>query len=519
MISMIEFSHLTLLSDCISTVSFDALGWSPPRVSHDIWTRLRDLRDILHARAQRCRPSAGPDEAANSDCRLSRQVCALNFTEDGAESSDDPSGHYRHRSIPQRCLSDTAETSYDYRDLIGDSSSALNSCRDLYLRHHLTQANPMDPERERLAEHYQDFIARVRKYRPPWESLADLSTFYHFAKGLQGLLHDQNLILPRDWRSSFMNDTDEQSLSEDGRRMAIYIAIDFDLPTLLATLFQDDWWTQVSLNHWAWTPLHLASNLGRYKTACYLLDRGVDVDAATTSGGTPLHLACVSGHLDLVALLICKGANINAKSSRSTTPLHLVLHQKCNDQTKPPLLDAIARHLLEAGADPGLPDKDGRNALHLAVESKDLDLIELLTPIPSQMISLGGKDGKGFTPLCRAIKNNDPQVATFLIKHGHKVDVPNIHGRAPLHHVCRMLDTPDTREVIECLVEHGAPLNQKDENLNTPLHEAAKKGKVHAARKLLEMGASTSSLNRNGLTPSNLAVMCDNFAVRDVLEA
>ncbi|EFN56249.1 hypothetical protein CHLNCDRAFT_22241, partial [Chlorella variabilis] len=57
---------------------------------------------------------------------------------------------------------------------------------------------------------------------------------------------------------------------------------------------------------------------------------------------TALILACAGGHGRIIKLLLRKGAAINAQDARGCTPLHIsVLNGH----------KAVARHLLEAGAD------------------------------------------------------------------------------------------------------------------------------------------------------------------------
>jgi ankyrin repeat protein len=87
------------------------------------------------------------------------------------------------------------------------------------------------------------------------------------------------------------------------------------------------------------TPLILASGAGTdvqrarsleeramaVQTARYLLDQGVDVNAAGQFGWTALHSASYQGLNDVVELLVSKGAKIDAMDGLGQTPLSISL--------------------------------------------------------------------------------------------------------------------------------------------------------------------------------------------------
>ena len=58
--------------------------------------------------------------------------------------------------------------------------------------------------------------------------------------------------------------------------------------------------------------VHAAHN-GRDESVAWLLDRGVDVDAAPYLGLTGLHLAVLSGYLHMVELLVERGADLTLR--------------------------------------------------------------------------------------------------------------------------------------------------------------------------------------------------------------
>ncbi len=72
----------------------------------------------------------------------------------------------------------------------------------------------------------------------------------------------------------------------------------------------------------AYTPLILASQVGKPTMIDLLLKSGADAKAATTNGTTPLMLAATAGSAEAVKLLLDKGADPNAKeNARGETAL------------------------------------------------------------------------------------------------------------------------------------------------------------------------------------------------------
>jgi uncharacterized protein len=74
-----------------------------------------------------------------------------------------------------------------------------------------------------------------------------------------------------------------------------------------------------------------------------LIDAGIPIDMADTSGNTLLMLAAYNGHPDTVRALIDRGADVNRLNDRGQSPLAGVVFKG---------EDEVVRVLLDAGADP-----------------------------------------------------------------------------------------------------------------------------------------------------------------------
>jgi hypothetical protein len=106
-------------------------------------------------------------------------------------------------------------------------------------------------------------------------------------------------------------------------------------------------------------PLVAALSKSHFSVAELLLEHGGNVDVRGTGGRSPLHalLNCREDDPDNrgVRFLLERCANVNALDLAHNTPLYLVV---CQDSF------AMARILLENGADPNLRNKDGQTPLH-----------------------------------------------------------------------------------------------------------------------------------------------------------
>jgi ankyrin repeat protein len=103
------------------------------------------------------------------------------------------------------------------------------------------------------------------------------------------------------------------------------------------------------------TPLHAACKWGFDNVIRLLLDRGADPTARDADGRTPL-FTVVLGGTPLVELLLERGADVMVRDNAGRTVLHAA------SQNWP--REAVVRFLLSRGADATARDGDGRTPLH-----------------------------------------------------------------------------------------------------------------------------------------------------------
>jgi hypothetical protein len=118
------------------------------------------------------------------------------------------------------------------------------------------------------------------------------------------------------------------------------------------------------------TALHIAAAAYQAQIAERLIESGADVRARNRLGYNPLHAAAVGGpgsqtwnpaqQAATIRVLVAAGADPNSTDKREVTPLHIAVRTRC----------ALAvQTLLECGADPARRNKNGSDAMILAVNT------------------------------------------------------------------------------------------------------------------------------------------------------
>jgi cytohesin len=244
-----------------------------------------------------------------------------------------------------------------------------------------------------------------------------------------------------------------------------------------------------------------------------LLENGADPNAKNVYGTTPLHQALLYDHFDAAKILIEKGAKVNIENNYGYTPLHYAASQGTL---------WIISLLLEKGADPNARSIGGVTPLHDAARSGNREAIELLFNYGADP---NPRDKSGWTPLHYAACSRNSIVAHLLTGHGADVNAKeNTHSWTPLHVAMLPVDPPRGNESINfytyisnyrddlaatsfamVLISHGADLNARDKDGNTPLHLAIAIGYFYVSWLLLNFGADPTIRNNEGKLPIEYA--------------
>ncbi|KAI0147050.1 ankyrin repeat-containing domain protein [Xylariaceae sp. FL1272] len=126
----------------------------------------------------------------------------------------------------------------------------------------------------------------------------------------------------------------------------------------------------------------------------YLLDKGnAATDLASTYWRSAFQVACLTCPISTISMLIERSPpNVNAADFARRTPLHMALYRT----------PAHVQLLLNLGANLDAVDAVGRNALHFAVLSGNLDVIRLV--LEKRPGFVDKEDFHGWTPLLWALR-------------------------------------------------------------------------------------------------------------------
>ncbi len=257
-----------------------------------------------------------------------------------------------------------------------------------------------------------------------------------------------------------------------------------------------------------WTALMYAVRQNAHDAAHALIDAGADLDVQDEEGSTALVLAIINTHFDLAAQLIAKGADPNISDETGMAALYAAvdMHTLAPMLARPNLtlkdtLDPtdMVRLLLANGADP--------NA-------------QLKTPILGRHHGAGDTSlGEGATPLMRAARSSDVMLMRALLDAGADASLTQkdftnalmlaaAGGRRALAYDIRPFQVSDEVEVeaVTLLLEQGVDPNVFNRNGMTAMHFAAQRGADQIIRVLAARGARLALVNRQGLTPIDLAL-------------
>ena len=127
-----------------------------------------------------------------------------------------------------------------------------------------------------------------------------------------------------------------------------------------------------------------ATEAGDIESIKQHLAAAADVNATDEVGWTPLHHAIVfneKNQMKIVELLIDKGADVNARDINGVTPLHSIFTEKLKQRepgTRTGHIVSIAKLLINAGANVNAVANNGATPLDEALESRHIDLKDLL---------------------------------------------------------------------------------------------------------------------------------------------
>ena len=245
------------------------------------------------------------------------------------------------------------------------------------------------------------------------------------------------------------------------------------------------------------TLLHYAAKDNRLEVIEYLVSSGCDINAVDDEEQTPLHKSAMFGNAEAVELLVGKGANVNQIDNNGNTPLHVVIMGGGDF--------GIAKVLIEK-ANLGIQNNDDQNVLHVAVQYHKVDIINLIINHKQAPALITASVKDGLTPIHVAVSLGHFDTTEKLLKRPQITMFGNTNlGKNIIHLAAAtgnivllslLLDSYNTLHLI----------NEADNKLCTPLHDAANRGQLKHVELLLDRGAMIKS-TVDGFSPLHYACL------------
>jgi uncharacterized protein len=251
------------------------------------------------------------------------------------------------------------------------------------------------------------------------------------------------------------------------------------------------------------TALLFAARQNDLKSASLLIAAGADVKESAQDGTSPILVAILNGHYALAKFLLEKGADPNAVDGKGRAALYA----------------AVDMRNLEWSTRPAPPEKDTMT---------ELDLIKALIAHGAnpnarltKKIPLRGQpsfDGRwanmiGATPFWRAAQSDDVTVMRLLVEKGADPLLATTDHTTPLMVAAGVGwsdgqshgSQSDAPEALRLCLEWGGDVNAANEVGYTALHGAAFRGANEVVKLLVEKGAKMDVKNQEGRLPVNMA--------------
>ncbi|BFZ21689.1 hypothetical protein BsWGS_24728 [Bradybaena similaris] len=273
------------------------------------------------------------------------------------------------------------------------------------------------------------------------------------------------------------------------------------------------------------TPLTAARNRA---VAEFLIQRGADVNQMVNNGsGLMSQLRYVIEYrkyanasvVELCKCLIENGAMVNCRDRGGFTPLMMAA---CQDDCV-----SMIEMLLDNGADVTAKDNRGNTALLLAARngcSKNTSCLLKFTRNRKSEINI--QNNKGLTPLIMSVRKQHAAIVKELLEEGADVHMKDNNENAALHHLLIKFprDNYDVKardhfnlqkaeDILTSLLDAGSNVNCQNSEGLSPLMLVAKKCKSSLMSILLNAGANVNAICKNNHSQTAISFVSETLDI------
>lgn len=204
------------------------------------------------------------------------------------------------------------------------------------------------------------------------------------------------------------------------------------------------------------------------------------------------NVACSSarlGKIEIMEVFAKYKELINSKDDLRMTPLMCAI----TAGHKP-----VCEILIKAGADLLATDKEGSNAMHIAVNWEKNEILQMLVV---HKVLINSKDNSGTTPLMLAIRKGHQPSCEVLVKAGADLLATDSYGLNAMHIAVYFAQN----EIVQMLAVQNQLINSKNKIGRTPLMIAGEMGYMHICETLMQAGSDLFAIDNEGCNIMHVA--------------
>ncbi|KAJ5112215.1 Pfs NACHT and ankyrin domain protein [Penicillium argentinense] len=483
---------------CVIWILYAERPLQPNEFYHALWSGL-SLKGLVDDQIP---DVAAPDSSDNLN-KFKRYVISSSKGLAETTEAKQPTVQFIHESVRDFLVKDKGlyelwpEIGYDCASL---SHETLKQCCSVYLNHSLVRQS----------------VNRLPS-EPNSSTQSGISQRYPFLQyANQHILHHANAaakVCPQEKFLSAFNVPDWIVVNNLFEKFKIrrytantscfYIFAEKGLSELIRTMAHEDPQVYMPREKYKY-PLFAALASGSRDTVAAVLNlpsticNGVDIirgietkkDFIGYECRTPLSWAAGHGCTEIVKLLQTE-QTINQMDRLGHTPL---------TQASINGYEAIARLLIERGADIHASDKNGWTSLHWASMNGHEATVRLLIERGADIHASNGSEG---TLLHWASMRGYESIARLLIEGGADIHASDTNGKTSLH----WASMNGHEATVRLLIERGADIHASNSSEGTSLHWASMNGHKATVRLLIKRGADIHASDKNGWTSLHWASM------------